>query len=447
MSVINNISLTISSPLPSTIRSCTIKRNVKEFSNDVFGLFLEGHIQATTGNLHRVDFYCEDLKFDRAMLGKDIDRSIGGTLADKLIRKLFGNKPEKGRFEAAINLIELPPTTEIEVYGIVGADQDKYRVATINVDRAPLTPSYRAKRTPILLTSMGRSGTTWFMSLLREHPKVYVYEEYPHEMLMIEYYTNMLVALSSPISGDRLLDKWHLRDFQKRSVSPNVFYRNDVLDAGTITYLGNQYVRDLADFCLQNIDKAYDCLIENYAKTAKIENYNPVYFSEKGLIYRSLVRELYPGAKQLFLLRDVRDNISSALAFNEKRGTQEFGRAAAKSDEEFIEQRCAIFNQRFNEYKKYRNRACLVRYEDLVKDPRKQIINVLSYLGLDNDENTVDEMFNKANESSKKMSFHKTSSESGSSVERWRVDLPREHREMCWEYASTALDGLGYSRE
>jgi hypothetical protein len=39
-----------------------------------------------------------------------------------------------------------------------------------------------------------------------------------------------------------------------------------------------------------------------------------------------IARDLYPRANEIFLVRDFRDLICLVLAFNEKRGTVEFGR-------------------------------------------------------------------------------------------------------------------------
>ena len=46
--------------------------------------------------------------------------------------------------------------------------------------------------------------------------------------------------------------------------------------------------------------------------------------------------ELYPDSREVFLVRDFRDMVSSILAFNAKRGARGFGRAAAETDAGYV---------------------------------------------------------------------------------------------------------------
>ena len=56
----------------------------------------------------------------------------------------------------------------------------------------------------------------------------------------------------------------------------------------------------------------------------------PRYFAEKHTLRSAaLTAELYPGAREVFLVRDFRDMVSSILAFNRRRGVQGFGEGAA----------------------------------------------------------------------------------------------------------------------
>jgi hypothetical protein len=80
-----------------------------------------------------------------------------------------------------------------------------------------------------------------------------------------------------------------------------------------------------------------------------------------------LVWELYPHAKELFLVRDFRDVFSSMLAFNQRSGRRVFGPAHVESDEElayFL--RDSRLRYLSNSWPKREERAHLIRYEDLI---------------------------------------------------------------------------------
>ena len=84
-----------------------------------------------------------------------------------------------------------------------------------------------------------------------------------------------------------------------------------------------------------------------------------------------LMRELYPHAKEIFLVRDFRDMVLSILAFDRKRGFPGFGRPEGTTDEQYVRdgaardgaQTCARAGSRA------RDGSHLVRYEDLVLRP------------------------------------------------------------------------------
>ena len=65
----------------------------------------------------------------------------------------------------------------------------------------------------------------------------------------------------------------------------------------------------------------------------------PVYFAEKHMwpnYIPVLTWELYPRAKEVFLVRDFRDMARSIMAFDERRGFAGFGRPEGASDEEYM---------------------------------------------------------------------------------------------------------------
>ena len=81
---------------------------------------------------------------------------------------------------------------------------------------------------------------------------------------------------------------------------------------------GSDHVADLATFAQQRIDAVY-------RQVAALGDGRAEFFAEKCLPEGNvpqLLRELYPDAREVFLVRDFRDMLCSIRAFNEKRGCE-----------------------------------------------------------------------------------------------------------------------------
>ena len=82
-------------------------------------------------------------------------------------------------------------------------------------------------------------------------------------------------------------------------------------------WFGREYVERLATFCQRSIDDWYTTVAETQGQSGAR------YFAEKHLwpnYIPVLMRELYPAAKEVFLVRDFRDMAHSIMAFDRKRG-------------------------------------------------------------------------------------------------------------------------------
>ncbi|MGO9286857.1 MAG: hypothetical protein ACLP75_28860 [Mycobacterium sp.] len=82
---------------------------------------------------------------------------------------------------------------------------------------------------------------------------------------------------------------------------------------------------------------AVESFYREYASTRK--RTTPAFFAEKivpaGHI-RPIMRLLYPRAREIFLVRDPRDRVASALAFNARRGFDGLGRELVETDEQYV---------------------------------------------------------------------------------------------------------------
>ena len=97
-------------------------------------------------------------------------------------------------------------------------------------------------------------------------------------------------------------------------------------------------------------------------------------------------------------------------------------------------------------WKRRRDRALLVRYEDLMTEPQATLTAVLEYLGLDAGAGAVEAMLSGAGRPLPEMDRHRTTASPEASIGRWRQDLDPALAEQCERVLGDAIAALGYSR-
>jgi hypothetical protein len=206
--------------------------------------------------------------------------------------------------------------------------------------------------------------------------------------------------------------------------------------------MGRDYVEDLARFCQRNAEEAYLRIAAGQGQT------NVRYMAEK---HRAdnlpwLVWELYPKAKEIFLVRDFRDVFSSMLAYNKKFGRRAFGPAHIETDEQFAEfLRNSTIKNLSRSWPKRQDRAHLIRYEDLISRPHDTLRGVLAYLELDASEAIVGSMIDRASAENPEMKQHLTSSDVATSLGRWRSSLSPELQSVANAAFGDVLQQFGYA--
>src|SRR5688500_1062238 len=172
--------------------------------------------------------------------------------------------------------------------------------------------------------------------------------------------------------------------------------------------MGREYIEDLARFCQRSAE-------ETYLRIAAGQSQSDVkYMAEK---HRAdnlpwLVWELYPMAREIFLVRDFRDVYSSMLAFNQKFGRRAFGPSHIETDEEFATfLRNSTIRNLSRSWPKRQDRAHLIRYEDLITRPQETLRAVLDYLELDASNAIMNGMLERASAENPEMKRHLTSSD------------------------------------
>jgi hypothetical protein len=356
-------------------------------------------------------------------------------------------------FNCLIGLLGLKPEAELELRAVL-ADGTRVAVATIGIGRGALRTDFEPTLRPLMLTCLGRTGSTWVMKLLTAHPQILVYRRFPYESAPAKYWLHMLKVLSDP---GNLVESAYPDTFHNDLwwVGQNPYHDESVYERPSLAYwIGRAYVERLASFCMRSIEDWYMTLAQTQEQNA------PVYFAEKHMgpnYLPVLTWELYPNAKEIFLVRDFRDVACSILAFDRKRGFPGFGRPEGATDEEYL--RGPLQTMALHLGKSWESRSeqgHLLRYEDLVYKPRETLTALLEYLELDASEATVEHMLAVGEQSAAVLpgtsiapeefvNGHRTTEDLKSSIGRWKQERDADFRALCNEVFSEALGVFGYA--
>ncbi|ERT08199.1 sulfotransferase domain protein [Lyngbya aestuarii BL J] len=350
-------------------------------------------------------------------------------------------------FQIEVGVIGLPLEGELSIQAIF-ENQSSVAVGVIKYRRQRLHSNYKSRVQPLLMTSSGRSGSTWIMRLLSHHPKIVTSQIHPYEIRVSQYWMQMLAILSQPHNPVDFPPDYFYNEF--RCTGQNPYHNYNISHCLDSSWLGREYIENLADFCRQNIDNFYEDIATQQGKalTQTSDSSSNCYFVEKFLLKlnRTVLLELYPQAREIILVRDFRDMACSITAFNTKRGYVDFGRQRFKSDREYIQKgvRSAAHNI-LQLWKQRKEQAHLVRYEDLILAPQETLSSIFEYLNLDNSSSTISKILEKASEDTPQLKRHRTSANPQESIGRWRHDLEPSLQDLCTEVCKEALQEFGYS--
>lgn len=356
------------------------------------------------------------------------------------LKKLLSQQKNQ-RFNFSVGVIGFPLEFELVFSGIL-EDNSVVKLATIKGVREPVRSSFKPSLQPLVLNSLGRTGTTMLMRLLSAHPHIVAQMIHPYEVHASSYWMQFLKVLSGPYSASPQQDA---QDFllQHSTIGPNPTYdANYVKDHHIKNWIGVRYIEDMAAFCQQSLEGYYLNVAASQNEIASayfVEKYSPSHIPW-------IIWELYPKAKEIILVRDFRDMLSSINAFNAKRGFLGFGRKRVLTDEEYVEQlgQKGILNL-YRAWLTRRDKVHLVRYEDVILNPMSTVRSILQYLELDHSDDIVRAMVSAVTTSeSKKEQDHKTSNSPEESIGRWMKDLSPSLQALCEKEFGAILKEFGY---
>lgn len=369
--------------------------------------------------------------------GEVLRRVIASIPRDDVARVLdYGREHRPVGFLTAIGVLGLPPSFTVDV-AIVLAEGERVRIGSITARHEPVRSGVEPRIQPLLVTALGRTGTTWLMRLLAEHPAIAMHRRYPFELRAAAYWAQLAKVLSEPANLD---ESSHPDRFmaERRTIGHPPFATPSA-PAAARTYLAREYPARLAALCQSSIDEVYGAL------AAEDGIGRPLYFAEK-VAPNHIPRifwELYEGTREIVLVRDWRDMYCSICAFNERRGNPGFGRSLSDDEESYLAALGLEVDGLVDAVEERGDRLHVVRYEDLVADPVSAVDGILRYAGLDAD---VAAMVERASESVATLAHHRTTESPDASIGRWEVDLPVELRLAAEAAFARGLAAFGYDR-
>jgi hypothetical protein len=348
--------------------------------------------------------------------------------------------PEVSGFEATVSTLGLEPEFTLRLRGVL-EDGTWVDAGTVRGRREALSPSYKPRFRALLATSLGRTGTTLLMNLLSAHPAIVSYRIHPYEIFPARYWLHLLRVLAEPADH---VNSSHpssfAQDFDR--IGHNPFNQAPITDHPELAeFFGRAEVERLARFSLESIDGFYDALSRAEEKPEALfyaEKFQPDHLPR-------IARELDPRAKEVILVRDFRDLICSALAFNAKRGTVDFGRELVSSDEDYVRYIGLHARRLVQAWQSRQATSHLVRYEELATRPHETLGGLLAYVGVDGGAEMIDRLVRVAFENPD-LDQHRTTASIEESIGRWRRELPRRLRRVVKEELEPPLAELGYER-
>ncbi len=343
-------------------------------------------------------------------------------------------------FYSMINMLGI--TVPHSTVQLVAEMQDASRIllAHLSLLREPIQLKTQGLLQPLIINSIGRTGTTWLMRLLIEHGRMATYDKYPYEARIASYWMHSILKTHDlfPLHRNVIhnINRDWMNDQMTQHSSLGRWFKKD-------------YQERLATFCRDSIEQAYLHIAQEQNKDLKTlgQNSEPVYFAEKfGPGYLpDLLWDLYPNAKEIILVRDFRDMYCSILKFTEKPSTQnDFGRDTRLSEAKFIQNTAERIKQLVEAWQRRKDKVYVLRYEDLILQPERTLSLLLEHLHLDNSPDNIQQWLERASVDNDSLRQHRTSNSVSASIGRWQTDLDDTQKALVHQHFGQYLDMFDY---
>ena len=280
---------------------------------------------------------------------------------------------------------------------------------------------------PVIVTAPGRSGTTLVMKMLSNSPQICISGDYPFEVKTFAHYAYAFNILSSPRERETTANTNTL-SLESKCIGANWSF---ALDDST---LKNNQVEPLIQHfhgvVPNTLRSTFRALILDYYSNVATANglSAPKYFVEKNndvqRYPREFIHDLFPGRRELILIRDPRDLFISRRQF--------FNSLDENAD---IQATICRELSRLQQLKS--DDMLFIRYEDLIFNFQSEADRIGDFLGV------APAPFYSA-DLLEMFSVHGTAASPRESVGRWRNELSDEERSMVERSCGPFLQQFGY---
>lgn len=430
MSIVEISDISVAAPDGGRLLGRRIDAPTAGFQGDTYAFRITGWVLSRLAQVETIEVVHDE---------RVIRQSVCGVSRPALAER-YPDVPwaEWSGFWTWVGVLSMPPEFRVVLRAVL-SDGTRFPLATIRGRHQPVHSSYQPTIQPLMVTSLGRTGTTWLMRVLAEHPRIVAHRRYPYEMRVARYWMHTLKVLSDPANHQQSVgpDNFHANPFR---IGHNPFYSVQMAEHRSLgEWFGRTQIEQLAAFCQQSVEGCYREVAASQGQEA------PAFFAEKHLPDHLpwMTWEAYPRAREIVLVRDFRDMVCSMLAFNAKRGYASFGRERVQDDDQFIRQLGYSARRLLETWKSRIDRAHLLRYEDMVLQPVETFTRVLGYLELEASPSIIERMLERASLDTHELQSHRTSSDPKASIGRWRAATPAI-RSLCQETFGDVLGELGY---
>ena len=330
-------------------------------------------------------------------------------------------------FSGLVTTLGLPAELSLDLIVVLDGGE-RVPVARIEGRRAPLHATWEPTLQPLMVTTLGRMASTWLMSLLAAHPRVVAWRRHPYDCRTAKYWLQVLSTLAEPAVQD-----------VEGAVAANPFFVPELAREPRPGV--GLYTERVAELCMRNIDSWYQEVAHGLIKEEVryfAETFTPTH-------QPPLARELYPAAKEVFLVRDLRDWICSLQTTDEPRVSDHSGGRRDETIEEAVRLHARDALALRDQWRMRQATSHLVRYEDLVLEPEATLRGLLEYLDFEAQQSSVEDLLEEARLESSGYPHHRTAADAGASVGRWRRELGAGAQAVAEGVFGEVLEDFGYT--
>jgi hypothetical protein len=337
-------------------------------------------------------------------------------------------------FYATLNTLALPRDFELHVYA------DGSPIGTIRGRRAALPAPGAQKLNPLMLTGFSRTGSNLVLRMLGAHPEIAAYRPFQYEPRVLTYWVDVFRELTEPAAYLRQITTQGRIAERGWWLGTGAPMPRPLFDPPVQYGIATDTLEDAAEFCRSRIARVYGRIAR------AIDRPSATLFAEKQLpgVVPTIAWELYPDAREVFLVRDFRDMVASVLSWKGRFGGAWFGHAAAETDEAFVQSLSGFATNLVASWRRRSSRAHLLRYEDLLNGPEQAVAGLVDHLGVDRSPEARAQMIATLAERSPNSEEYRTTESPAASTGRWRRDLPEQLRRTVEDSFGPALAEFGY---